>query len=403
MVKRLIILTLYIAGFCAAAQEIAIVNGTVITAGENGTVENATILIAEGKIVEVGEKVELPIGIEVIDASGKFITPGFIAADTTLGLTEINGRANANDDPSLTKTVTAGFDVRDAINPASSLFNIARLGGITRAIVSPQTNRSLGQPFTGQSAQLDLSDTESLWSRSPVAVVMDYKSFVKNVGRGSALPLINQHLANAAENAINNALAPKQDGANLVVLTTLFTDSVPLLIRADKAVDLKQVARLKAQWNLNIVIQGAAEGWMVANTLSEMNIPVILDTYSSLPLDFDKLLVRKDNAAILSKAGVKVIIRADKDGHFARNARVYAGMAVANGLSYDEALKGITLYPAQVFGLIGLGTITQGNIADLVIWSGDPLEPLSQIEKLFIGGNAKSLTSRHLLLRDRYL
>lgn len=178
-----------------------------------------------------------------------------------------------------------------------------------------------------------------------------------------------------------------------------------MLISAHRASDLLKVVQLKAEnANLNLAILGAAEGWMVADELARANIPVIVDPFNNLPSSFSQLGATSQNAERLIEAGVPTAFAHLGDsGHQARLILQSAGNAVANGVSFDDAMAAITVVPAAIYGLDGYGSIDRGHVADLVIWDGDPLEVTSAPTAIYIDGQAQSLESRQTKLRDRYM
>jgi len=184
-----------------------------------------------------------------------------------------------------------------------------------------------------------------------------------------------------------------------------FNGSGVVLFDVERASDILQVLAFSAENNLNAVISGGTEAWMVADQLAESGVPVLLDPLMNLPVSFDQLGARLDNAAILYDAGVTIAFTAEGDSpHNARKLRQAAGIAVANGLPHEAALAGLTVNPASIFSLpAGYGTITPNTAANLVIWSGDPLEVTAIADQVVLNGKLIPMVSRQTLLRDRYL
>ena len=180
---------------------------------------------------------------------------------------------------------------------------------------------------------------------------------------------------------------------------------MPVIVKVDRASDIREVIAFAREQKIRIILDGAAEGWRVAGEIARAGVPVIVDAFANLPHSFSELGATLENAARLHAAGVKVTIKAGSGAaHRARELRYAAGTAVAHGLPWREALAAITANPAALFGVSDrIGSLAPGKEADLVIWSGDPLEPLSQPSAIFIRGVEQPLTSRPLQLRDRYL
>ena len=185
-------------------------------------------------------------------------------------------------------------------------------------------------------------------------------------------------------------------------LKKVMLKEIPLIVKANRASDILSLIELSKRRNFNLVIQGAAEGWRVAKHLANANVAVILQPIDNLPHSFNELGARLDNASLLHEAGVKILI-SSHETHNAYLSRQGAGTAVAYGLPWQEALKGLSKNIADVFKLDKRGSIKEGYIADLVIWSGDPLEVTSFVEKVYLSGKAVPVKNRSMKLKDRYL
>lgn len=418
----------------AHSETLAITGGKVITAS-GGTIDEGTVVVTDGRITAVGPDISIPAGATVIDATGKVVTPGLIATGSGLGFSEVSSLGNELG--SSNGELSASFDVSYGFNPYSQLIPVARLGGLTRAIVlpvpsgkgggadrdegeiedaragDPGAHRTAGL-FGGLAAVVDLSGSSDAIYRTKVAEVTDLGEGGADAAggaRGASFALFKAALADARHYAKNRAVYDRGEGrdlslskADLEALIPVAEGRLPLVVHAESAADITRVLRLAAEEHLRVIVEGASEGWQVADQLAAARVPVIIDAIEDLPEDFDRLTARLDNAALLRKAGVTVIITGNEGSmHRAREARYNAGNAVANGLAYDEAIRGMTLYPAAAFGLDDLGSLSPGKRADIVVWSGDPLEPLSQPVNVLIDGKPQDLTSRALMLRDRYL
>ncbi len=393
------------------AKNIAIVGAKVYTMSSQGTLENATVLIKDGKIQKVMQSEPALVGYEIIDAKGKVVTPGLIGASTTLGLVDVGFSGGTNDSNSSLTSISktgAAFDVSYAINPDSSLMAIARIEGVTTAATSMG---STGQLFSGQGALISLGDVNE-----PVIQARAFISTrVGNIGAdtmgGSRSVLwvsLEKALAEATF-AMGKSLTPSDEWhgelsrADIAALVPIVKGEIPLLVDARRAADIRQVIALKQrQPQLNIVITYATEGWRIAKELANNNIPVILDPEANLPFGFDQLGSTLKNAGRLAAAGVKVSI--GMETHNIRLARQHAGNAVANGLSWDQGLAALTINVAKLYGIDDkLGSLEAGKLADVVIWSGDPLEVTETAELVLIAGETIEMQSRQSKLRDRYL
>jgi imidazolonepropionase-like amidohydrolase len=192
---------------------------------------------------------------------------------------------------------------------------------------------------------------------------------------------------------------------DLWALRGVLVGRVPLLAHVDRAADIEELISLQAEYGIRVIISGGAEAWMLAPHIAAANIPVILAPTANLPSNFDRLNASVKSAAILSDAGVTIAFAdGESQTHNARNITQSAGNASAEGLSWDAALRAITLSPAEMYGVADqVGSIELGKDADIVIWPGDPLELTNYPEQVFIKGESVDMVSRQTLLRDRYL
>ena len=393
------------------AKSIAIVGAKVHTMSPQGTLDNATVLIKDGKIQRVMQGEAALAGYEIIDAKGKVLTPGLIGASTTLGLVDVGFSAGTNDSNSSLTSISktgAAFDVSYAINPDSSLMAIARIEGVTSAATSMGRT---GQLFNGQGALISLGETSNPVIRAKAFISTRVgNSGADTVGGSRSVLWVSLEKALAeAKFAIGKSLTPSDEWhgelsrSDIAALIPLVKGDIPLLVDARRAADILQVIALKQrQPQLNIVITYATEGWRVAKELADNNIPVILDPEANLPFGFDQLGSTLKNAGRLAAAGVKISI--GMEAHNIRLARQHAGNAVANGLSWGQGLAALTINVAKLYGIDDkLGSLEAGKLADVVIWSGDPLEVTEVAELVLIAGEKVEMQSRQSKLRDRYL
>ncbi|MCW8107898.1 amidohydrolase family protein [Alteromonas ponticola] len=390
------------------AENIAIIGGKVHTMTQLGTMEKATILIKDGKIAQIDRDLRVPDNYRKIDASGKVITPGFVGALTTLGLVEVSMSAGVVDSSVKKAGVTktgAALDVSYALNPDSSLVKISRVEGITSAATAISSVDTL---FYGQGAVMSLGDDPLLKAHAFMKVDVGSDGAEGEGGSRAALWVA---LETALEEAasVEGKLNAQDDWhgmnsrADVAALKKVLSGKMPLFMQADRAADIRQVIAFKKRHpDIKVVLVHGVEAWRVAKQLAANNIPVIIDPEFNLPGGFDQLGATLANAARLEKAGVMVAI--GMDTHNIRLAAQHAGNAVANGLSHEAGLASLTSAPAKILGMQDtIGSISQGKRADIVIWSGDPLEVTQAAEQVFVNGEPIKMESRQTKLRDRYL
>jgi imidazolonepropionase-like amidohydrolase len=448
MIRSTLVALLLTAAAPLAAQTIAITGGTVALGDGSPPIQGATVVIRDGRILAAGPDVAIPRGAEVVDARGKWVTPGIVAGFSRLGLSEVDLSADGTtDDVARNGPFSAAIDVAPAINPLTTTIPVNRADGVTRAIVAPSVARNI---FAGQGAVIDLgADMDPITARRRFQFVELGETGAGAAGgsRASAHVLFRNALREAAElqrfavPVSSSGVAeqgPDRDpvvrdpnesrlvGPNARrsedVLLTRFDAAalVPvlqgrqyLLIHVERASDILQVIRLKREFpSLKPVIVGGTEGWTVADQIAASGIPVIASAANDLPASFEMLAATWSNVGRMRNAGVKVSIGMidDNDTRYLFNERQYAANLVglsqvpgATGVSWGEALAMITSAPAEAIGLGGqLGSLRNGRRADVVLWSGDPLEMTSAAEAVWIDGVRQPLETRQTKLRDRY-
>ncbi len=395
----------------SASGSVAIMNGTVHTIS-GAAIENGDVIIRDGRIAAVGANLEAPLGAEVIDATGKIVTPGLFAPISSIGLQELGLDREANDaGPRTGFPLGAALDAQDAFDPSTTLIAINRTGGITRGLSAPEAGDTL---FGGRAAVIDFSGEASSITKPRAAQTaeMGYAG-ARRAGdtRMGAWAVLREYLDETAAYAANptgyltRAREDRFAIADLKALAPVVRGTQPLLVSVNSAPDIRNLIRLKNAYRLNVIIVGGSEAWTVADELAAANIPVILDPLFNLPAQFEDIAATQAAAGRLHEAGVDIAFY-NPQGFGAHNLRALpqlAGNAVAYGLDYDAALEALTLTPAEMFGLSSqLGSIEIGKIADIVIWDGDPLELTTRPEAVFINGEAQSLENRQTKLRDRY-
>jgi imidazolonepropionase-like amidohydrolase len=392
----------------AHAQTIAIEGGTVHPVS-GPPIESGTVLLRDGRIVAVGTAIAVPPDAIRIDATGRWVTPGLIQTATTLGLHLLDvGGQNETREDSLEGPLKPAFNVADAIDPAALPISGARLQGITSNLAIPTTGL-----IPGQGALYDLQGerVESLLVRSPAVMVIDFSQGGKPAAGGSRAGILKQ-LRRVLRDALEYdrrrddfrraemqpLAAPAED---LEALRPVLRGELPVLAIANRRSDIENALRLAREFNLRLLLWQAAEAWQLAGELARSKVPVVVEPLTDIP-SFDQPAPRLDNATLLRAAGVSVVIGQRDDAQH-RNLRFAAGNAVRNGLPWTEALRAVTLAPAEAAGVADrYGSLERGKIANLVVWSGDPFEFSTRAEHVFIRGRAVPQVSRQTELRERY-
>jgi imidazolonepropionase-like amidohydrolase len=403
----------------------AIRNARIVTVS-GPDIENGTVVIRDGKIEAVGTSVNVPSGAQTIDARGLSVYPGMIDAGTNMGLVEVPQGANGTVDLAEVGDFNPNAKAIIAVNPHSAHIAVTRVEGVTNAVTAPT-----GGLISGQAALINLLGT----SPKEMAVV-PYAALVINYprigGGGGGFGGFQQQPANLSDTLEANAREldrlrkmlrdaeaygraqdayakdrslPRPDqNVVLEALVPYVRGEQPVMFRADREAEIRGAIRFAEEMKLKPIILGGDDAWKVASLLKEKNVPVILTGVFSLPLredDFYDTLY--ENPAKLQQAGVRFCISTGDPGAEARNLPLYAGMAAAYGLSKSDALKSVTLYPAQIMNVADrLGSIEPGKMANLVVTDGDLLEIRTHIRYLFIDGRPVVLTSRHTELNDAF-
>jgi imidazolonepropionase-like amidohydrolase len=412
---RRIAALLILAATTTGAQTIAITGGTVFPVS-GPRIEGGTVVIKDGKVVAVGRGIAIPAGAERVDATGKWVTPGLVNASTSLGLSESGDPqfSGGYNDTRATgpKGIAAAFTVWEGINPASTIIMPTRQDGITSVVVGPS-----GGIIGGKAAFVDLAgdNVNAMLVRAPVAMVATFDPSAGNLkSRGELLNTLRELVADAKAYATkrvafeaNQTRTFSAPRADLEALQPVVAGTMPLAVEVDRASDIRAVLALGKEFGLKLIIAGAAEGWQVAAELKAAKVPVLVGAMNNIPGSFNTLGMRQENAALLRAAGVPVTLigngPGDEESYNIRNIRQEAGNAVAYGMSWDDALRAVTLAPAEAFGVADkVGSLQAGRSANVVIWSGDPFEFGTRAEKVYIHGALQGGKSRQDELAERY-
>jgi len=398
----------------ASAQTIAITGGRVFPVS-GPPVDDATVLVRDGRIVAVGANVAIPAGAERIDARGKWVTPGLFNPSTQLGLVEVGAVAETrqgNAQGGERDRIHAAFRVWEGVNPASVLFAAARNEGITSVMIHPN-----GGLVAGQAAVIDLvpgSATDML-VRGPVAMVAQVRDAAA-AGTGAKGELLlrlrellddtraYQRSRDRFDRGESRELAASR--SDLEAMIPVLEGRLPLLVAADAARDIEAALTLAREYGLRIAIAGGSEAWRVADKLAAARVPVLAGALNNIPENFSTLGARQENPGLLRRAGVEVLLLgtgSDPESFNVRNIRQEAGNAVAYGMTWDDALRAVTLAPAQLFGVADrIGTLQPGRVANIVVWSGDPFEFSTRAERVLVRGRVIAEPSRQDMLMERY-
>ncbi|HEY7007130.1 MAG TPA: amidohydrolase family protein [Sphingomicrobium sp.] len=445
MIRRVLAALLVAAAVPAGAQTFAITGGTVALGDGSEPIPNGMVVVQDGKIIAAGDvRMKLPADTQVIDATGKWVTPGIVAGFSGLGLADVGFGAEGAADTKNEGPFSAAIDVSTEINPLDQPVGVNRADGVTRAIVAPSAGKSI---FAGQGAVIDTgADMDPITAARKFQLVELGQDAADKAGgsRASAHVLFRNALREASvlsrygtpvttsrgtpdererpvvrnpnESRLYSAQRPEDvlltrfDAAALV---PVLKGQQYLMVHAERASDILQVIDLRHEFpSLKIILLGATEGWLVADQIARSGIPVIASAVNDLPASFEQIAATQSNVGRMRAAGVKVAIGmpGDNETHNLFMERQYAGNLVAlqkipgaTGVTWGQALAMITSLPAQAIGMGGeIGSLARGNRADVVIWSGDPLEASSAAEQVFIDGVKQPLETHQTRLLERY-
>ena len=402
----------------------AIRNARIVTVS-GPDIENGTVVIRDGKIEAVGANVSVPSGAQTIDGHGLSVYPGMIDAGTNMGLVEVPQGASGTVDTAEVGDLNPNAKAIIAVNPHSAHIAVTRVEGITNTLTAPA-----GGLISGQAALINLLGTapKEMAVLPQAALVINYPRIGGGGGGfGGPPPPVNlSETLTANERQLEQirkmlrdaeAYGRSQDAyakdkslprpdRNVVLepLVPYVRGEQPVIFRADREAEIRGAIRFADEMKLKPIILGGDDAWKVASLLKEKNVPVILTGIFSLPnREDDAYDTLYENPAKLQQAGVRFCISTGDSGPEVRNLAQYAGMAAAFGLSKADAVKAVTLYPAQILNVADrLGSIEAGKMANLVITDGDLLEIRSHIKYLFIDGRPVVLTSRHTELNEAF-
>jgi imidazolonepropionase-like amidohydrolase len=380
-----------------------------IWTGDGDVIENGMLVVSGERVSAVSKAGPLPADAQITSAAGSIITPGWVATEAPLGLMEIELESSTVDSrprgQERSDAIRAGQSAADGYNPMSTLLAVARRGGITSVVSTPA-----GGLVSGTSAWADLVD------RFPsTPVVREDIALHANVFElaDATRPFALSRLRNALQSARLYSRSPdaydrgqtrdlELSVSDLDRLSRVFGGGLPLVVKVQRGADILRLLSLAKGYALRLILSGADEGWTVAQQIAAARVPVIVDPTQNLPASFSSVNARRDNAALLERAGVNVII-STFDAHTAHNLRQLAGNAVAFGMSPRAALRALTLEPATAFGMAqNYGLLAPGKVANFAVWNGDPFELDTWATQVVVRGAPASTRSRQDALFDRY-
>ena len=398
----------------ASAQTIAITGGKVYTVS-GAPIDNGTVLIRDGRIVQVGSNIAIPADAQRVDAAGKWVTPGLINSGTVLGLQEVALEQQTRDASARSpNAISASFSAWEGFNTGSVMIAPGRHDGVTTVAIEPS-----GGLISGQAAVLDLLEgsASDMLVRAPAAMVAqlgDPRS-ASMTARGEMAGRLREVLDDARtyarrraefeRNATRSFAASRLD---LEALIPVVEGREPLIVETDRASDIEEALRIGSEFGLKLVIAGGAEAWQVADKLAAAHVPVMTGAMNNIPSSFAALGTRQENAALLRRAGVDVVLignagGGDEEAFNIRNIKQEAGNAVAYGMTWDDALRAVTLNAARALGIADrYGSLDAGKVANVVVWSGDPFEFGTRAEHVFVRGREFTGLDRQQMLEERY-
>ena len=386
-------------------QSLLIRNATVHTAGPQGSLDGTDVLVQGGTIRAIGKALVAPAGTQVVEAGGKPLTPALFAGITGIGLEEVSGEPPTVDQAlSLPEQpLRPEFDVTLAYNPESVLVPVARVEGLGFTVLGASAGGSF---IAGQGGVMRLDGSADPIGPRVLFVKLGSDMLGKSgSSRAAQWMLLDQMVGEARGRIATDSPHALLTPTGRAVLARYLSGNGRIMVYVNRAADIRQLLRWAQRENVRIAIASGAEAWKLAPEIAQAKVPVFVDALADLPSDFDQIGATLQNAARLQAAGVDVsFTQAGDASHSARKIRQLAGNAVANGLPWEAGLAGLTRVPAQVLGVGDrLGTIAPGKLADLVLWTGDPLDVANVAQQLWLGGRAIPMRSRQTELRDRYL
>jgi imidazolonepropionase-like amidohydrolase len=407
-------------------KPIVITGGKLLTI-THGTIENGVLVIESGKIAAVGAagSVKVPANAQIIDAKGMTVYPGLIDSETHLGLTEIEAEKMTNDLVEPSDEIMPNMHVSDAFHAETALIPVTRYNGITNAIVAPDSKDTL--PGQDSFIQLAGADSTQMLLIRDIAMPLNFtgkqrrnESFATasypqtrmgmaaqmrqafTDAQGYAAKWDEYSKKKAAAKAGDTPPTPPSRDLKLEALLPYLEGKKPVIVKAEEPSDAETAYALAQEFKLRIILNGLTQCQPIYDKIAQWHVPVILGSIYDEPKEWERYDAVYKMPSELAKRGVKIAF-ASFDAHQVRNLPYAAGFAVAFGLPYDEAMKALTLYPAQIWGVDDqLGSLDVGKTANVVVATGDPLDVKTDVKYVFIQGKDIPMVNRQTELRDRY-
>ena len=396
-------LTLFVVFSLSAFSQSTLLKGGMVHSGTGAGAMLQDILISGNKIANIGNNLTISGTTTVIELNGLPVTPGLISPMSNLGIVEINSLDVTRDDES--DILKAGFSIFNAFNPHSTGIPWNRSNGVTSAITSPGSSSF---PMFGLASYFILDGSLEIKGLKDIAMFgrmgASYGSRAETLTILESLLELGKKASNTpVEEILEMRLADQLElqAQDILALNNLVNNGLPFVLETNRAVDILQAIALKKKYGLNLVLSSVEEAPMVIDQLQASGIPVIIDPMDNIPNSFDELGSSLLLGKVLDQAGIKVMFSTQRSHNY-HLMRQGSGNAVAHGMSYESAIRGMTLTVAETFKLGNRGSIIEGKIADIVVWDADPLEPSSFPKFVFIEGKSQDLSSRSTRLTERY-
>jgi imidazolonepropionase-like amidohydrolase len=367
------------------------------------TVRKGTIVFKDGRITAIGQDVSLPKKTEVIDLKGRHVYPGLIEAHSQIGLKEISA-VRASRDYSEAGSINPNVRANVSVNPDSEVIPVTRANGVLIAVSSPSGGRVSG---VASVMQLDGWTYEDMTLKAAAAMVVNWPS-PPSTGESPGLKVLRELFddVRAYQAARNTDAGDQRFDIRLESMLPVIAGDLPVLAIAHHASEIQAAVSFALEQRIRLIIFGGHDAELCAVLLKKHDVPVIIDSTHRKPSRrYEPYDTAYTLPSRLSKAGIRFCISgSDRNATWnARNLPYHAATAAAHGLRRDEALRSVTLYPAQILGVADrVGSLEPGKDATLIVTTGDPLETKTQVTRAFVQGRAVQLTSRHTRLRDKY-